>query len=160
MDKREFWATKQRAPEWLTITFTHPQFSEPVRLVANEHADMVLGGQSYRACPMKITPPDQGKDPVSTLSVSFPRIIAGREFKARLRQITDAGRVDPIGVAFSHWIARDVPATTYNLYVSDDGGGISIGAEWITVRAADENPMRSDVSIVYDVDIWTGLVTI
>jgi hypothetical protein len=157
MDKAEFWTTKRREPEYMTIQFDHASFSAPVYLVANEWGVITLGGIDYTGCPMKITPPDQAKDPIASMTIAFPRPIVGREFLQRIEAMTEATIMQPITVTFRHWITgAALPVTEFVLFASPENG-IAFQAGMVQVTATDENPMRADVSIVYDVDIWTGL---
>jgi len=157
MSKAEFWSTKRREPEFLTVQFDHASFDSPIRLVANEYGSVTLGGQTYTGAAMKITPPDQAKDPIASMSVSFPRPIVGREFLQRIRQIDESTIMQPVTVTFRHWITGSAsPVTEYVLYASAEAG-IAFQGGMVQVTATDQNPMRANVSAIYDVDIFTGL---
>lgn len=157
MSKAEFWSTKRREPEFVTIQFDHASFSEPVYLVANEWGKVTLGGIEYTGCPMKVVPPDQAKDPIASLTVSFPRPVVGRDFLQRIMAITESTIMQPVVVTFKHWITGSVaPVTEFVLYASAEDG-IAFQGGVIQVTATDENPMRANVSMLYDVDVFTGL---
>jgi hypothetical protein len=158
MTKQVFWSTKSRLAEYDTVEFDHDDFAAPIRLVANQFEDVTLGGNLHTACRMDVTPPEQSTDPTATMTISFPRIVVGRQFKTALRQITDAGRMSAIAVTYRHWIGTDLttPVIEHQLWVSSEAG-VVFNSDIVSVKATELNPMRSDVSIMYNPDIWTGL---
>lgn len=160
MDKREFFATKNPAPVYETVTFSHPEFAAPFRLVANKFAAVTLGGNSYTPASMQIKPPDQkgGQRPVLTLG--FPRQVVGRQFKQQLQLIAAAGSREPIAITYAMWLGEtDAPKVTWNLYASDDGG-VGFNTTTVQVQATLDNPMRRAVAPVYTPDVFTGLETL
>ena len=159
MTKEEFWTQKKSLPEYWTVTFNHFQFGT-IRLAANQFADIVLGGNTFTACAMNIEPPDESRTSEPTLSVSFPRIVVGREFKQKLKLITTGGRQSPISVTFEKWLGDNLttPIESHLLYVSDDNG-IAFGTDTVQVKAVDDNSVRFDVSRIYTVAEYTGLIT-
>lgn len=160
MTPSEFWATKSSLPEYLTVTFDHPDMGT-IRLVADQYAPVTIAGHEYTPAPMSITPPEQASDPIAKLRVSFPRAVVGREFKRRLKQISAAGRLSPIVVTYSHWIGSDLsaPVSSWPLYVDRDSG-IVFSSETVQVTATDDNPLRLNCSEIYDPTVWTGLLQV
>lgn len=158
MTPAEFWATKSKKPEYMAIVFNHPEFDEPIRLVADQFAEVTLGGYVHTPVPMKVNLPDQSGDPIQKLSVSFPRPVVGRQFKQRLKAISAGGRMSPITVSYRHYIHDDLenPAMSYDLYVARDGG-VVFTSDAVQVTATDVNPMRLNVSQIYDPAVFTGL---
>jgi len=155
MNRAEFWATKSPLPEYHTITFNHPNFAGPIRLVANQFDAVSLGGNDYQPAPMTIKPPDQTSGNQAKLNLAFPRQVVGREFKKQLALI-GASR-EPITVNYSVYLDDLItPALSWNLYASDTGG-ITFGADSVQVSATDDNPMRRRVAPVYDPTVYTGL---
>lgn len=157
MSKETFWTQKPTTPEYWTITFYHAEFGY-IRLVANQYADVTLGGNVYTACGMQIQPPDQSRDPDPVLTVSFSRIAVGRQFKQALSQITIGGRLMPISVNFSRW-AEGLTVESFDLYVADDSG-VSFNNDGVQVKAVDDNSLRYDVSRIYNIEEYTGLAQI
>lgn len=157
MDKREFWASKSPLPEFHTITFAHPEFSAPIRLVANQFAPVTLGGLEHTPAPMSIKPPDQNSTAQPRLSISFPRQVVGREFKRQLGLVRASSRLDPISVRYAVYLGdTSAPKLTWDLYVADSNG-VQFGAEAVQVIATDDNPMRRAVAPIYDPNVFTGL---
>lgn len=157
MDARTYWATKSLLPEYHGITFEHPAFSAPFRLVANQFAEVMLGGQVHTPAPMAIKPPEQKGDAQPKLTLSFPRQVVGRAFKQQLGLITAAGSRAPIEVRYEIYTgAADVPRFTWLLYASD-ATGVSFDDTTVQVVCTDDNPMRRDVSLIYDPAVFTGL---
>lgn len=155
VSKQVFWATKSPLPEYHSITFNHPNFDSPVRLVANQFAEVTLGGFVHTPAPMQIKPPDQTGDSQSKLTMGFPRQVVGREFKRKLRLI-GASR-EPITVVYAVYLDDlTTPAVTWSLYVSD-AGGITFTSEAVQVVATDSNPMRRAVAPIYEPSVFTGL---
>lgn len=157
MDKATFWATKNPGPQYETVTFEHPAFDAPFRLVANEFAPITLGGQVYQPAPMTIQPPEQKSDTQPKLTLSFPRQVVGRAFKQQLAKIAAAGSREPIIVTYALFLGNSAaPALTWQLYASD-AGGVAFNADTVQVNATDDNPMRLSCAPVYDPAIYTGL---
>lgn len=155
MDPRTFWATKSPLPEFHSITFEHPAFAAPIRLVANQFAAVTLGGFAHTPAPMTIKPPDQTGSAQAKLSMAFPRQVVGREFKRQLK--LTAGSRAPITVRYAVYLDDlATPALTWNLYVSD-AGGVTFTADSVQVAATDSNPMRMSAAQIYDPSVFTGL---
>lgn len=157
MDARTFWATKSPLAEYHAITFEHPAFSAPVRLVANQFAPVTLAGQVHQPVPMTIKPPDQSGDGQARLQLAFVREVVGREFKRKLRLVTASGSRAPIAVTYSVFLGDTVtPAITWALYASESGG-ITFTTDSVQVVCTDNNPMRQAVAPIYTPDVFTGL---
>lgn len=157
MDKRLFWSGKSPLPEWHGITFDHPTFTAPIRLVANQFAPVTLGGAVHMPAPMSIRPPESKGDTQPKLTLVFPRAVVGREFKRQLRAIAAAGSRAPILVTYAIYLGDTAaPQVTWGLYASDPGG-VAFSAEGVQVTATDDNPMRRAVAPIYDPSVFTGL---
>lgn len=157
MDKREFWATKPTLAEYHGITFEHPAFDAPFRLVANQFSPVALAGEIHQPAPMSIKPPDQKSDTQARLTMTFPRQVVGREFKRQLRLIQASGSREPIRVTHSIYLGDTAaPQMTWQLYASD-AGGVQFSADAVQVVATDDNPMRRSVAPIYDPSVFTGL---
>ena len=157
MDKSTFWATKSPLAEYHAITFAHPSFSAPFRLVANQFAPVTLGGVVHTPAPMSIKAPDQKSDTQARLTMSFPRQVVGREFKRQLRLIQSSGSREPIAVTYAIYMGDTAtPEMTWNLYAAE-AGGVQFSTDAVQVVATDDNPMRRQVGVIYDPAIFTGL---
>ncbi len=157
MDKRIFWASKSPLPEFHTVTFTHPSFEAPFRLVANQFAEVTLGGHLHTPAGMTIRPPEQRSDAAPRLTLSFPRQVVGREFKRQMRRVYAAGSREPISVTYAVYLGvTDAPQLTWQLYVAEQGG-IQFTPDVVQVIATDDNPMRRNVALIYDPSVFTGL---
>ena len=155
MDKREFWATKNPGARYDTIVFDHPEFAAPIRLVADKFTAVTLGGNSYTPARMDLRWPEQRGDGQSRMTISFPRQVVGRQFKAQLQLA--AGTLDPITVVAAIWLGEtDAPKKTWNLYVSD-AGGVQFDPQTVQVTATLDNPMRRAVAPIYLPSTFTGL---
>lgn len=155
----EFWATKRRKARYDTITFEHPEFDAPFRLVANVFAEVTLGGDVYTPAPMDISPPAQNGDAQPRLTSTFPRAVVGRQFKQQLRLIEAAGSRDPIEVTYAIWLEdTDAPKVTWNLFAAENGG-IRFSPDAVQVSASLDNPMQRSVALIYDPAIFSGLAT-
>lgn len=152
--QREFWAQKPVRQVYETIQFAHSAIGS-IYLVSNVHQDVSLGGTLYTATRMDISRPAQGRDPIPRLRMAFPRIIVGQQFAVALKRIETSGVLEPIAVTYKLWIDGTV-INEITLWV-DDQDGVSMDAKNVTVTAADDNPMRRNISIIYDVATWTGL---
>jgi len=155
MTPAEFWTTKSPLPEYHTVTFDHPDFDGPIRLVANQFAPVTLGGYEHAPAPMTVKPPDQTGNAQAKLSLAFPRQVVGREFKRQLR-LTIGSRA-PVTVVYAIFCnSLTTPARTWRLYLSDDGG-VTFTGDSVQVVAKDDNPMRRGVADIYDPSVYTGL---
>jgi len=154
---RKFWTTKSKAPEYHAIAFSHPAFDAPIRLVANQFAEVTLGGNVYTPVAMDVTPPEKKSDGLPKLPIAFPRQVVGREFKRQLRKIAESGSRAPIEVAYDVYLGeKAAPQLSWQLYAAEQGG-ISFSATTVQVTATVDNPMRRQVAPVYDPATWTGL---
>lgn len=157
MDAREFWTTRSPLPEYEAITFEHPAFDAPIRIVANEFAEVVLGGHVHTPAPMAIKPPDQAGGAQPRLTMTFPRAVVGRDFKRALQLVAASGSREPIDVTYALYLGDTAaPSITWELYVAE-AGGVVFGADGVQVTATDSNPMRLNASTIYDPAVWTGL---
>lgn len=157
MDKRTFWSTKSPLPEFHAITFDHMAFSEPIRLVANQFAPVVLSGIEHTPAAMVIKPPDQTSTSLQRLTVSFPRQYVGRRFKQELAKVQAYSQPLPISVLYSVYLGDvSAPKLTRSFYVSD-ASGVQFNAEAVNVVATDDNPLRRSAAVIYDPNVWTGL---
>lgn len=155
MDRREFWSTKSPQPEYHGVTFEHPAFEAPFRLVANQFTPVTLGGKVYTPAPMTRQLPEQRGDATARLTLAFPRAVVGREFKRQLRRI--GGSRDPITVTYAVFLDDlTTPALTWRLYVAE-AGGVTFTPEAVQVTATDDNPMRRAVAPIYEPAVFTGL---
>jgi hypothetical protein len=156
MDKAVFWSTKSPLPEYHAVVFAHPAFGQ-FRLVANQFAEVTLGGLVHTPAPMTIRPPDQTSDAQPRMTMSFPRQVVGRDFKRQLKLVTASGSREPIVVTHSIYLgSTDAPQVTWRLYVSD-AGGVAFNSDTVQVTATDDNPMRRAVAPIYDPAVFTGL---
>lgn len=157
MDKATFWATKSPLAEYHAITFLHPSFEAPFRLVANQFAEVTLGGYVHTPAPMSVKAPDQKSDTQAKLTMSFPRQVVGREFKRQLRLIQASGSREPIAVTYAIYLGDTAtPQMTWQLYAAE-AGGVSFTADAVQVTATDDNPMRRKAGVIYDPSTFTGL---
>ena len=157
MDKRKFWSTKSPRPEYHAIAISHPAIAEPIRLVANQFAPVVLSGFEHTPAPMQIKPPDQGGDTNVRMTLSFPRHVVGQAFKASLKLIQAYAEIDPIAITYSIYLSdTDSPEIVWPLYASDQTG-VQFTPDAVQVTATDTNPMRRQAGVIYTPDVFTGL---
>lgn len=160
MDKRVYWATKSKRPMFEAITFDHPSFDAPIRLVANQFAPVTLGGQVHTPAAMAVKVPDQKGDAQPKLTLGFPRQVVGNEFKRQLAKIKADRSRAPIRVRYAAYLGDvDAPQITWDLYAAE-AGGISFSNTAVQVTATDSNPMRQAVAPTYDPNVFTGLIFI
>lgn len=154
---RVFWSSKSPMPEWHAVTFSHPAFDAPFRLVANQFAEVTLAGNVHIPAPMTITPPDQKNDTQPKLTMVFPRQVVGRQFKQQLKLIAESGSRAPIVVTYEVYLGEmTTPQLSWSLYAAEQGG-IQFSTDGVQVVATDSNPMRWSASIIYEPGTFTGL---
>jgi len=157
MDKRLFWATKSTGAVYHAIVFEHPAFEAPFRLVANQFAEVELGGYVHMPAPMSIKPPEQKGSGLPRLTMMFPRQVVGRQFKQQLSRIAASGLRDPIVTTYSVYLGdTDAPELVWRLFVSD-AAGVAFNSETVQVTATEDNLMRRSVARIYDPSVFTGL---
>lgn len=152
-----FWTQKPNdVIRYETVVFSHPDIDD-VLLVANQYDAALLGGNTYKPVRMEVKLPEQDKDPIASVSVSFPRAVVGEEFKQALKQINPFNRIIPISMTVSVWLSSDIatPQQSWSLFVGEDG--IAMTGESVQVTGTDDNPMVYDISTIYDPAIFTGL---
>lgn len=153
----EFWTQKpNNVIKYETVTFSHPDIDD-VFLVANQYDAALLGGNTYTPVRMDVKLPEQDKDPIASVQVSFPRAIVGESFKQALKTINPFNRIVPITMTVSVWLSSDTenPQQSWNLFVGEDG--ITMTGDTVQVTGTDDNPMVYDVSTIYDPAVFTGL---
>lgn len=155
MDKRTFWSSKSPLAEFHAITFDHPSFGGPIRLVANQFEEVTLGGNVHTPAPMTVQPPEQKGDSRPRMQIVFPRAVVGEEFKRKLALVT--GSREPIAVSYAIFLGdTDAPQVSWDLYVADQSG-VTFSNSSVQVTATDDNPMRRAVGVIYDPAVFTGL---
>lgn len=157
MDKRQFWSSKSPLAEYHSIVFGHPAFDAPFRLVANQFAEVTLGGQVHTPVAMQIKRPDQKAGQQPKLTLAFPRQVVGRQFKQQLALIAASGSREPITVNYSIYLGdTTAPEVTWAMFAAEQGG-INFNATAVQVVATVDNPLRRPASLIYTPDIYTGL---
>ncbi|WP_343632646.1 DUF1833 family protein [Roseateles sp.] len=157
MDRRTYWATKSPLPTFHAITFEHPAFDAPIRLVANQYQPVTLGGNVFTPAGMTIKAPDKKSDAQPKLTIAFSREKAGREFKRQMRRIAGSLALTSIAVTYEVYLAdTDAPQVTWSLFVAESNG-IAFSNDQVQVTATIDNPMRRDVGPIYDPAVFTGL---
>lgn len=157
MDRRIYAATKSPLPKYEAVTFSHPAFPEPLRLVANQFAPVVLGGFEHMPVPMTMAPPRVAADARPSMTVAFPRAVVGKTFMAMLKLVDAYAARQPIDVVYAEYCgATDVPSVTWELFIGDLDG-VSFSADVVSVSAVDNNPMLRRVAAIYDPSVFTGL---
>lgn len=158
--ERQFWAKKPVEVRYQTVVFSHAAFAAPFRLVANEWAEVTLGGNVYTPVAMDIRPPKSGPGEQPKLTLSFARQQVGRDFKAQLRLVRAAASRDPVQVVYAVWLAdTDAPKRSWTLY-ADDRGGISFDPQTVQVSATVDRLRRVSRAPIYDPGVFTGLAVL
>lgn len=153
----QYWTVKpNNIVRYETVSFSHPDIDD-VLLVANQYDAALLGGNTYTPVRMDVQLPEQDKDPIASVRVSFPRAVVGEAFKQSLKQINPFNSIVPIGMTVSVWLSSDIttPEQSWNLFVGEDG--ITMTGDTVQVTGTDDNPMVYDVSTIYDPAVFTGL---
>ena len=155
--QREYWTQKNPSNEYDTITFIHPAFDEPIRLVANEFNDQEFNGLIYRACAMEIKKPEQGKDPISSIDIKFPRPYVGDEFDRAISKLDPFDWLTSITMQLMMFTEMDRVNPTQNWTVFVSENGISTNKGTVQVKASDDNPMILNSSQTYETDRYPSL---
>lgn len=156
-EQRKFWVQKNPEQEWQTLKISHQDIAQSVLIVANTFKPQIFGGEEYLPAPMQMKEPQNGEDLKNTASVTFPRAVIGESVRALMEQITDSGWLKPFAATICMWRDSDRvnPQKQYDLFI--DESGISMNQESVTLSLSDDNPMIRPVSIVYDVEVFSGL---
>lgn len=162
-EQREFFSQKNPAEEYDTITFNHPEFKEPVRLVLNQFKPLTFAGNEFIPVAAKINLPDQGSELTPKLSLQFSRIHIGDEFKKIINSITPFGWQEPISMIYEQYneLSIDKPTQRYSLYVSEEG--IKFNRTAVEISATDDNPMvlskprNTESNPIYTLEEYRGL---
>lgn len=163
LSQREFWTQKNPAEEFNTVTFDHPHFSEPIRLVLNKHEPKTLGGKVFKPVAGELNLPAQGSELIPKLDLRFSRVQIGDEFK---QVINDMSPFDwqekSVSVTFESYnsLSTDKPMHRYRLYTPESG--IKFNRTTVQISATDDNPMilavpRNGINPVYTVEEYPGL---
>lgn len=155
--QREFWTTKNPAREYDVVIFEHYEFEQPVRLVLNEHKIQIFQGKEFIPVAAKLSKPEQGGDPISSVSIQFSRIHVGDKFKEVIRKITPFGWAKPIKMIVQQYSELDMnnPSQHWQLFVAEDG--VRFNRNSVDIKASDDNPMIMNVSSIYTIEDYPGL---
>ena len=156
-EQREYWV--KRPADLLkldTVDFYHPDFGN-IRLVANQHTDKILDGNSYQAVSMdfpQVT--NQTTDTTKAGSIKFGRI--GTNVRQKLLSITPLGGIKyPITVTLRQFQEGTVTAI-YEKELFVDQNGIRINADSVVVALSVDNPSKlTNKTAFYDPKEWVGL---
>lgn len=158
MDKAEFWTKKPPTlAEYEAVTYNHPEFSAPFRLVANVFDPVTLSGNVHTPAGMQIRRPEVRADGQPKMVNAFPRQYVGKLFKEQLRLIAAAGSTDPVDVTLEIYTGdNSAPAVSWPLFIAD-AGGIVFTRDAVQVTATIDNPMRRSAALIYTPQVFTGL---
>lgn len=161
-EQREFFNQKNPAEEYDTITFNHPEFKNPLRIVLNQFQAFTFNGHEYIPVSAKLNLPDQGSDLTPKLTLQFSRIHVGDAFKKIINDITPFGWQEPISMIYEQYneLSMNKPINRYLLYVSEDG--IRFNRDSVQVTASDDNPMilakpNGESNPIYTIEEYRGL---
>ena len=162
-EQREFFSQKNPAEEYDTITFYHPEFQSPLRLVLNQFKPLMFAGNEFIPVAAKINLPDQGSELTPKLSLQFSRIHIGDEFKKIVNSISPFGWQEPISMIYEQYneLSMNNPTQRYSLYVSEDG--VRFNRNAVEISATDDNPMtlakprNTESNPIYTLEEYRGL---
>lgn len=153
-EQRAFFNQKNPSRIYDTVKFTHSEFSEPVRLLLNQHQSMMFNDEEYLPVSAKLTLPSQGENLTPEATVSFSRIYIGDEFKKVINQISPFGWQEPIKMILNQYSELSKqPQLSYTLYVNESG--IKFNSQTVEVTASYDNPMLLALPYGSNVPIYT-----
>lgn len=158
-EQRAFWSTKNPAAEYETVTFTHPEIGA-VRLVANCYFSQTFSGEEFTPVAARVKKPQQGRDPVASITIEFPRAVVGDQFNQWVKSISAVGWFTPVEFHYRLFteLNRDTPQQEWRLWVTEEG--IATNRQSVRITASDDNPMMLGVSTIYTVEEFPGLASV
>ncbi|MCX8622877.1 MULTISPECIES: hypothetical protein [unclassified Gilliamella] len=162
-EQREFFTQKNPAEEYDTITFHHPEFKAPLRLILNQFKPLTFAGNEFILVAAKINLPDQGSELTPKLNLQFSRIHIGDEIKKIVNSISPFGWQEPISMIYEQYneLSMNKPTQRYSLYISEEGIRFNRTAGEIT--ATDDNsmvlakPTHTESKPIYTLEEYRGL---
>lgn len=155
MNFREFKSTMPNRVMYDTITFYHPSFGE-INLVKDQLKEMVFEGKAFKPARMEVNGSQQSSTPVINATVKFSRL--AQDFKQALKLWRGSSRITPITCTYKRYDSADIntPLKPWTLYVQS----VSMDDADVTVSVTIKNPMNNNISILYNIAEFPGLVDV
>lgn len=154
ISSREFFTTKPRIIEYMTLELYHPAFGY-LRFVRNQYFEKTIGGQVYQPAFMEIKETLQDERNTVSYEVQLGRIGSQAKLFAKEIDKYTLGWMIPIEATVGYWLSNDL-ATPYRPLVELSVGNFAIDADNVALTLDTANPRGQSVARRYNGDEFPG----
>lgn len=158
MTSREFFNTKARVIEYMTLDLYHPAFGT-LRYVQNQFYEKTFNGVVYQPLAMNVTESVADDRATVTYEIQLGRV--GSEVKEFIKAIDKAsfGWMTEVEATVSYYLSTDMN-TPYRTPVTLSVGTIAMESDSVAITLQTGNPMSQSVSRRYSTIDFPGLKTL
>lgn len=154
ISSREFFTTKPRIVEYMTLTLYHPAFGY-LRYVANQFQDKVIAGNTYQAAAMEIVESLQDERNSISYQINLGRVGSQAKLFAKAIDKYPLGWVIGIDATVGYWLSDDL-TTPYRPLVNLSVGTFSMDGDSVAITLDTANPRGQGVARRYNGDDFPG----
>jgi|GEM_PF-181236 len=154
ISSRNFFATKPRIIEYMTLEIYHPAFGY-LRFVKDQYFEKTIGGEIYQPSFMEIKETIQ--DERNTISYAVQLGHIGSQAKQFVKAIDKypLGWMIPIDAVVNYWLSNDL-TTPYRPTVELSVGNYGMDADNVALTLDTANPRGQSVARRYNVYEFPG----
>lgn len=148
ISSREFFTTKPRIIEYMTLEVYHPAFGY-LRYVKDQYFEKTIGGQVYQPAMMQITETLQDERNSISYEVQLGRV--GSQAKQFIKAVDKypLGWMIPISATVKYWLSNDL-TEPYRPSVELSVGNFAMDADIVALTLDTANPRGQSVARRYN----------
>jgi hypothetical protein len=154
ISSREFFTTKPRIIEYMTLALYHPAFGY-ARYIKNQYFEKTLGGDIYQPAAMEITETLQDERNTVSYQVQLGRVGSQAKQLAKAIDQYPLGWMIPIEATVGYWLSDNL-AEPYRPFVELSVGNFAIEGDNVAVTLDTANPRGQSVARRYNGNEFPG----